>query len=57
MDESGNQTSVMGRVGARPFNLQEQRKLYLREGSGVPWQVSDDPLDPVYGTPRPFRKD
>jgi len=41
VDESGNQLSVFGRVGARPFNLEEQRQLYLRNGKV--WQVSDDP--------------
>ncbi|MGL6097096.1 MAG: hypothetical protein ACRC7O_15030, partial [Fimbriiglobus sp.] len=43
VDESGNQTAVFGRVGARPLNLQEQRKLYLRDGKA--WSVSDDPAD------------
>lgn len=43
VDESGNQIAVFGRVGARPLNLAEQRKLYLRDGAV--WTVSDDPLD------------
>jgi len=30
VDESGNQLSVFGRRGARPFTLEEQQKLYLR---------------------------
>jgi hypothetical protein len=42
VDESGNQIGVFGRVGARPFNLQEQRRLYLRDGKV--WTVSDDPM-------------
>lgn len=46
VDESGNQIAVFGRVGARPFNLKEQQKLYLR--NGAPWKVSDNPRDPVY---------
>jgi hypothetical protein len=46
VDESGNQIGVFGRVGARPFNLQEQHKLYLR-GCEV-WKVSDDPRDALY---------
>jgi hypothetical protein len=34
VDESGNQVSVFSRVGARPFNLTEMKKLYLhRDGS------------------------
>ena len=41
VDESGNQISVFGRVGARPFNKEEQRKMYLRNGKL--WTVSDDP--------------
>ena len=32
VDESGNQLSVFGRRGARPFNLQEMQRLFLRDG-------------------------
>ena len=32
VDESGNQIGVFGRVGARPLNLEEQQRLYLRGG-------------------------
>jgi hypothetical protein len=46
VDESGNQIGVFGRVGARPLNGEEQRKMYLR--NGVPWFVSDDPKDALY---------
>src|SRR5262249_55065350 len=46
VDECGNQLSVLGRVGARPLNLAEQHKLYLR--GGAVWRVSDDPHDPIY---------
>jgi hypothetical protein len=46
VDESGNQLAVFGRIGARPLNSEEQRKMYLR--SGRPWKVSDDPRDPIY---------
>jgi hypothetical protein len=53
VDESGNQISVFGRVGARPLNKEEQRKMYLR--SGKVWTVSDDPNDPMYGPPRPAK--
>jgi hypothetical protein len=48
VDESGNQISVFGRIGARPLNAEEQRRLYLRYGRV--WTVSDDPRD--YGPPR-----
>jgi hypothetical protein len=43
VDESGHQISVFGRVGARPFNLEEQQKMYLRN-SNV-WKVTDNPAD------------
>jgi len=32
VDESGNQISVFNRRGARPFNLEEMQRLYLRDG-------------------------
>ncbi len=40
VDESGNQLSVFGRKGARPFNLDEQRRMYMRNGQL--FRVSDD---------------
>ena len=40
MDEAGNQIAVFGRRGARPLNLEEQRRLYLRDGQL--YTVSDD---------------
>jgi len=40
VDESGNQVSVFGRVGARPFNLSEQQRMYLHDGRV--WKVRDD---------------
>lgn len=46
VDEVGNQIGVFGRVGARPLNFDEQRKMYLR--AGKPWFVSDDPKDAIY---------
>ena len=48
VDESGNQIGVFGRVGARPLNAEEQRKMYLHNGQV--WKVSDDPRD--FGLPR-----
>ena len=41
VDESGNQLAVFGRRGARPFTLEEARKLYLR--AGQVYTVSDKP--------------
>ncbi len=52
VDESGNQIAVFGRVGARPLNLEEQRKMYMRDKKV--WKVSDDPNDPIYGKPRRY---
>ena len=43
VDEAGNQLSVFGRVGAKPFSLEEQQRMYLRDGRV--WKVSDDPFD------------
>ena len=44
VDESGNQTAVFGRRGARPMNLEEMQKLYLRDGEV--YKVGDDPPGP-----------
>ena len=46
VDEAGNQIAVFGRVGARPLQGEEQRRLYLR--GGKVWTVSDDPASPLY---------
>ncbi|MEC8650965.1 MAG: hypothetical protein VXY92_00260 [Planctomycetota bacterium] len=43
-DESGNQVSVFGRIGGRPFTLEEQRRFYVRP-SGELYTVSDDVPD------------
>ena len=44
VDESGNQIAVFGRIGSRPFHLDEMQKLYL-DKDGKPWAVSDTPSD------------
>jgi hypothetical protein len=41
VDESGNQISVFGRRGARPFTREEANRLYLRDGK--PYTVPNDP--------------
>jgi hypothetical protein len=41
VDETGHQVAVFGRIGSRPFNLEEMRRLFLRE-DGKPWYVSND---------------
>lgn len=46
VDESGNQLSVFGRRGARPFNALEQRRLYLTnplDPGSKTWEVRDKP--------------
>jgi hypothetical protein len=46
VDESGNQLAVFGRRGARPFNLPEQQRLYLKtnpDGTRTPYYVSNTP--------------
>jgi hypothetical protein len=47
VDESGNQIAVFGRRGARPFNLEEQRRMYLRDGKL--YTVTDEPGQPTAG--------
>ncbi|MEO6064394.1 MAG: hypothetical protein ABIP49_01255, partial [Lysobacterales bacterium] len=40
VDETGNQIAVMGRIGSRPFNAEEMRRLYL-DRDGKPWFADD----------------
>ncbi len=40
VDESGNQISIFGRLGSRPFNLQEQHKMFLKNDKL--WTVDED---------------
>jgi hypothetical protein len=45
VDESGNQISVFGRRGARPFNYDEiLRMLRMNDGTGDWFRVNDTPL-------------
>jgi hypothetical protein len=50
VDESGNQVAVFGRRGGRPLNLEEMRRMYVRDGAL--WTVSDKPPAPAV-TPKP----
>ncbi len=46
VDEAGHQLSVFGRLGARPFTLAEQQKLFLKPKPGggfEPYFVTDRP--------------
>ncbi|MFI4921083.1 MAG: hypothetical protein ACHQAZ_05540, partial [Gammaproteobacteria bacterium] len=40
VDETGGQIAVFGRIGSRPFSLEEMHKLYL-DSAGNPWFVSE----------------
>ncbi len=40
VDESGGQVAVFGRIGSRPFTLEEMHRLYL-DREGAPWHVQD----------------
>jgi len=40
VDESGNQIAIFGRIGSRPFHLDEMQRLYLNQ-DGKPWYVDD----------------
>ncbi|HEY5381254.1 MAG TPA: multiheme c-type cytochrome [Acidobacteriaceae bacterium] len=44
VDEDGNQLAVFGRRGARPFNYEEMRRMYMRAG-GL-YTVTDEPPGP-----------
>ena len=35
VDETGNQVSIFGRIGSRPFNLEEMQRLYLKKDGSV----------------------
>jgi LVIVD repeat-containing protein len=41
VDESGNQIAIFGRRGARPFNYEEMRRMYLIDGQL--FTVTDEP--------------
>ena len=42
VDEAGNQVAVFGRIGGRPLNLEEMRRLYMKDGK--PYSVSNKPV-------------
>ncbi|MGD8742207.1 MAG: hypothetical protein PVH46_02205 [Granulosicoccaceae bacterium] len=41
VDETGGQIAIFGRIGSRPFTLEEMHKLYLDE-HGAPYFVTDE---------------
>ena len=46
VDETGNQIAVFGRLGSRPFTLEEMQRLYLGD-DGRPWYVDDTLRSPT----------
>jgi hypothetical protein len=44
VDETGNHISVFGRVGARPLNAEEMRRMYMHPTRGL-WRVTDGARD------------
>jgi hypothetical protein len=51
VDESGNQLAVFGRRGARPLNLAESQRLYLRNGQL--YRVTDETVERRYSAQTP----
>jgi hypothetical protein len=53
VDEAGNQIAVFGRVGARPFTSEEQRRLFMRGDRPytVPDVRNDSDVRRQYGPP------
>src|SRR5690606_35830195 len=47
VDETGHQVSVMSRIGSRPFNLEEMRRMFLAQNGEV-FRVSDTPPKVVH---------
>ena len=52
VDESGNQTAVFGRRGARPFTLEEIQRIYLTKDGRVFTVTDIRPLDDKTPLPR-----
>lgn len=52
VDETGHQVAVFGRIGSRPFNLEEMRRLFLKQ-DGTPWFVSNDVNEDATTVTRP----
>lgn len=50
VDETGGQIAIFGRIGSRPFNLEEMQKLYLK-ADGQPWFVNDAVTGPDIRNP------
>jgi hypothetical protein len=55
VDETGGQMAVFGRLGSRPFNLEEQQKLFLNDEGGL-WTVEDDVREEDFVPAKPRRQ-
>jgi hypothetical protein len=55
VDETGGQMAVFGRLGSRPFNLEEQQKLFLNDEGGL-WTVEDDVRQEDFVPAKPRRQ-
>lgn len=55
VDEAGNQLSVFGRRGSRPFNLTEMQRMYLKttDGKTAPFTVTNKPTQPPIDLKKP----
>ena len=40
VDETGGQIAVLGRLGSKPFNLEQMRKMYMNPDGSL-WRVTD----------------
>ena len=47
VDETGGQMAIFGRLGSRPFTLEEMQRLYLDDDKAV-WTVSDEVDERAY---------
>ena len=50
VDETGGQIAVLGRLGSKPFNLEQMRKMYMNPDGSL-WRVTDK----VEDAPAPAR--
>jgi hypothetical protein len=53
VDETGGQITILGRIGSRPLNAEEQRAFYL-DANGNPWTVTDKVDGPKGITTKPL---
>jgi hypothetical protein len=56
VDETGHQVAILGRIGSRPFNAGEMRKIYMNDDGSI-WTVDDHVDGPagIKSTPVPWQ--